>query len=78
MNKELIKNIILKFGGRRSMAQLLECSPSTIQTWFQRQSIPAKQQQRILSVALANNIKIKPAMFFELPVPDSKNPKSYP
>lgn len=43
--------IISKFGGVRSLARALQCSPSTIQGWKDRGSIPDAHKARVLIAA---------------------------
>ena len=68
------KNIISMFGGIRPLARLLGYPPSTVQNWERRNSIPAKQQQKLLLTGIETGLKITPNDFFN--IPPSKKPKN--
>jgi hypothetical protein len=65
--------IISKFGGVRPLARLLKYPPSTVQNWETRNNIPSRQQQAILKAAIANNVPLDPAEFFDIAKKNSKN-----
>jgi hypothetical protein len=59
-----VSKIIDTFGGTRPMARALGKSPSTVQSWKDRGSIPDDEKPVVLAKAVSLGLTLGPADFF--------------
>jgi len=60
------RQIITKFGGIRPLATALgHKNASTVQGWWDRETIPSKRQETLLALAAELGIALAPADFFK-------------
>lgn len=57
--------VIEKFGGQSALARLLGKSPSTVQYWAKTGKIPAKWQEKLLTLAQENGINLYSGDFMD-------------
>jgi len=60
----IAKQIIIKFGGPRKLAALLNSPPTTIYSWADRGFVPARRQLEVLRAAARAGVDLTPADFF--------------
>ena len=65
MSREVVAQIIGKFGTQEKLADALNCRQSVIAGWKRRGVVPARQQKRVLEAAQKLQINLTPADFFE-------------
>ena len=57
-----IRQVIVSLGGISGLArELRHRNPSTVQGWWEREVIPARQQPNVLGVAARLNVEVDPA-----------------